>query len=127
MTQSRRVRKEKEWRERLARFRRAGLSVVRFCRDEGVSPPTFYAWRKRLAGKAGAASPAEETPDVGWQRHGPFMPLRVTGTPPAGSQVTVALRGGTRLEIPLADPSAARMVIVAIMQADAEQAGGRPC
>ena len=122
-----RVRKEREWRERLARFRRADLSIVQFCLDEGVSAPTFYAWRKRLAGNAGVASAGEEGPEGGHQRHGPFVPLRVTGSPPAGDQVRVALPGGTRLEIPLADPNAARLVLEAILQADAAQVGGQSC
>lgn len=34
--------------KRLARRRRSGKTVTEFCRQEGVSKPTFYAWRKRL-------------------------------------------------------------------------------
>ena len=127
MTGATRLRKEREWRERLARFRRAGISVVQFCLDEGVSAPSFYVWRRRLAGKTGGASPSAEGFDGVGQAHGWFVPLRLSGAVPGGSQVTVALRGGTRLAIPLADASAARMVIGALVQADAEQAGGRPC
>ena len=36
------------WAERLARQRRSTLSIAEFCRRERVSPPSFYAWRKRL-------------------------------------------------------------------------------
>ena len=39
---------EAAWRGRMARFRRGTLTVVEFCRREGVSVPNFYQWRKRL-------------------------------------------------------------------------------
>jgi hypothetical protein len=127
MARGRRLRKEVEWRERLARFARAGTSVVGFCSDEGVSTPAFYAWRRRLADEGGSAVPAEDALAVLVKRHGPFAPVRVTGAANGGNQVTVWLRGGTRLEIPLSDPSAAGTVVGAILHADAERAGGRPC
>ncbi len=126
MARGERLWKVREWRERLARFARAGTSVVEFCSDEGVSTPAFYAWRKRLAGEGGSAVPMEDAVALG-QRHGPFAPVRVTGAAQGGSHATVWLRGGTRLEIPLSDPSAAGAVLGALLHADAEQAGGRPC
>src|SRR5690349_8706784 len=36
------------WRDRLARWRGSDLSISEFCFREGVSPPSFYQWRKRL-------------------------------------------------------------------------------
>jgi hypothetical protein len=120
------LRKEKEWRERLARFARAGTSIVQFCVGEGVSTPAFYAWRKRLAG-GGATWQADDVPAGLGKQHGLFAPVRVTGTVPGDSQVTVWLRGGTRLAIPLSDPSVAGTVLGAIVHADAERAGDRPC
>jgi len=41
-------RKIEDWRRRLAQFQESELSVAAFCRQEGVSPPSFYVWRKRL-------------------------------------------------------------------------------
>jgi hypothetical protein len=41
--------KVRQWRVRLARFARSGLTVARFCRGEAVSVPSFYHWRKKLA------------------------------------------------------------------------------
>ena len=41
--------KAREWRERVNRWRKAGLSVAEFCRREGVSGPLFHRWRRRLA------------------------------------------------------------------------------
>ena len=40
--------REPIWRERLRRFPRSGLTVARFCDEEGVSVASYYAWRRRL-------------------------------------------------------------------------------
>ena len=37
------------WQDRLARQRQSGLSVAEFCRRVGVSQPSFYQWKARLA------------------------------------------------------------------------------
>jgi hypothetical protein len=128
MSQDTRLRKEREWRARLARFARAGTSIVEFCLNEGVSAPSFYAWRKRLGVRAGA--PVAHLHGVAESHgvdQGPFAAVRVTGPSLGRSQITASLRGGTRLDIPLGDADAVRMVIEALLRADAEQAGGRSC
>jgi transposase-like protein len=125
MVQRTRSRKEFEWHARLARFARAGISVVEFCRDEGVSTPSFYAWRKRLAARAGAATHRDGDPHHGQQ--GPFAAVRVTGPSRDDSHITASLRGGTRLDISPGDADTVRLVIEALVRTDAEQAGGRPC
>lgn len=38
------------WAEVLGRHESSGLSVAEFCRREDLSPPSFYAWRRRRAG-----------------------------------------------------------------------------
>ena len=40
--------KNEQWRERIAEQQRSGLSVKRFCKDQGLTEYSFYAWRKRL-------------------------------------------------------------------------------
>jgi transposase-like protein len=40
--------KEEFWRFVLTEHAQSGLSVVEFCRQEGVSQPSFYAWRKKI-------------------------------------------------------------------------------
>jgi transposase len=37
-----------EWRERIAEQARSGLSIKQFCKERGVTPWSFYDWRKRL-------------------------------------------------------------------------------
>ncbi|MFN9291652.1 MAG: IS66 family insertion sequence element accessory protein TnpA, partial [Planctomyces sp.] len=38
-----------EWVQRLERYAQSQLTVNEFCEWEGVSPATFYNWRKKLA------------------------------------------------------------------------------
>jgi hypothetical protein len=40
--------KADEWAERIAAQRRSGMSVKRFCKEQGLTEYSFYAWRKRL-------------------------------------------------------------------------------
>lgn len=42
------VSKSDQWRDRLAEQERSGLSVKRFCQQQGLTEYSFYAWRKRL-------------------------------------------------------------------------------
>src|SRR5215469_5167332 len=37
-----------KWAERIAAQQRSGVSVKQFCKEQGVSEYSFYAWRKRL-------------------------------------------------------------------------------
>jgi len=36
------------WRDRVDRQRRSGVSILEYCRREGVSAGNFYAWKRRL-------------------------------------------------------------------------------
>jgi Transposase len=42
--------KADEWTERIAAQQRSGVSVKQFCREQGLTEYSFYAWRKRLQG-----------------------------------------------------------------------------
>jgi len=37
-----------QWRQRIERQRGSGLSIVDFCRTEGVSPACFHTWKRKL-------------------------------------------------------------------------------
>ena len=45
------------WAQRLQRFAASGLTPAQFCAQEGVSLPSFYSWKRRLAA-AGTTVPA---------------------------------------------------------------------
>ena len=105
-------RKVREWQRRMARFRKVQQSVAEFCRQEGVSAPSFYQWRKRLTQRP---RPAEKATS--------FLPVQVVGS--AG--VAVQLPGGTQLHVPTSERGALRLVIDTLARADAQRTGGGPC
>ena len=41
--------KERWWRRQVRQWRSSGLSVRAFCAAQGLSEPSFYAWRRMLA------------------------------------------------------------------------------
>ena len=41
------------WQMAVEAWQVSGLSVRQFCKQEGLSEPSFYAWRKRLTKSAG--------------------------------------------------------------------------
>jgi hypothetical protein len=105
-------RKVREWQRRMLRFQKARQSVTEFCREEGISAPAFYQWRKRLA----------QQPRPGEDAAG-FKPVRLV----AAATVAVRLRGGTQLHVPTSDAEALRLVIDTLVRADAGRAGGGLC
>ena len=135
-----RAEKVAEWQERLARFHRSGTSIAQFCYDEGISTPSFYVWRRKLRRKPAAAGSSgtgrltarsgEAGQSVqGQSRQRSFVPIRVLGDVNFHGQLamTAELRGGTRLTIPLSGPETLQLAIAALVGADAERAGDRPC
>lgn len=47
-SEQKRAGRSEYWRERIAEQERSGLSVERFCKEQGLTEQTFYVWRKRL-------------------------------------------------------------------------------
>lgn len=37
-----------QWADRIAAQQRSGISVKQFCKEQGLTEYSFYAWRKRL-------------------------------------------------------------------------------
>lgn len=97
------------WVERLQRFAASDLRPAAFCAQEGVSLPSFYAWKRRLAAPDGSPSPQQDP--------GPrLLPVRLP--PPAA--VEVVLPHGTLLRLqPGCDPAWVRTLVEAL--------GGLPC
>ena len=91
------------WRQRFQRFEHSGLSAVAFCAKEGVSAPSFYAWRRRLQ------PPDEQAPRL--------VPVRLL---PVAVPLEVVLPGGLVLRLtPGCDLGFVRALI--------DTLGGRPC
>jgi hypothetical protein len=119
MARSLSISRTEVWRQRLARFQASRQTVVDFCRQEGVSQPSFYLWRKRLAATS-------STPRRGAQAKPPAGFRSVHLLPAAN--ISVQLPGGTQLAVPMADRDSLRWVIETVAQLDAAWAGGDgPC
>ena len=80
------------WVFRLQRFADSGLTPAQFCANEGVSLPSFYSWKRRLAADASGAD-APPTDDL----HPPLLPVRLQSLPPS---LELALPSGAVLRIP---------------------------
>jgi len=106
------------WRRRVRRFGRSGMTVIRFCEEEGVSTASFYRWRNRLAeqglhshnadARHSAATSAEQTPV--------FQPVRVRR---AEAPIAIQLPGGVRVEVPAENLDAVRAVLGELLRQDA--------
>ena len=72
------------WREILRRQADSGVSIREFCTTEGLSEPSFYAWRKKLREpmKDGRQPPAANRRQQ--SDHGPlFVPVKLLESVPA--------------------------------------------
>jgi hypothetical protein len=94
------------WRGRLAKFRKSKLSVAEFCRQEGISNPSFYQWRKRL-GEEVARS--QEVPSSAKRSHSTLVPVKVSSS----LFVEIEFPNGIRMRVPAGNPEVLRCVILA--------------
>ena len=112
-----------EWQRRHSRFQQSQLTVAAFCRQEGVSVPSFYLWRKRLA-LSRPTKHARLTKHECSRAPAGFRPVRLL--PSVG--VSVQLPGGTQLVVPTMEAESLRLVIEILTRVDADRMReGRPC
>lgn len=95
------------WRKRLRRYERSSLSVKEFCAREGISLPSLYQWKKRLAD-------SEDTRGVGPRPQ--FQPVQVV----ADSSVTVEFGDLVSLRIPSSQVALVRAVVAELADAAKE-------
>lgn len=69
------------WREILKRYAGSSLSVREFCAKEGVSQPSFYAWRRKFREREndGSRPPGARRPKDVASRERMFVPLELLG------------------------------------------------
>jgi transposase-like protein len=92
-----------QWRERLERQGKSGLSIAEFCRQEGVSSAMFHTWRRKLRGQSPEGSSASEgIPSRGGATGtGPSSPCRRRRPTRAGATASGA--GGSFLQVPVVE------------------------
>ena len=68
--------KADEWAERIAAQQRSGITVKQFCKEQGLTEYSFYAWRKRLQ-QTGPVRFALVDRSPRQQEHGPEAALEL--------------------------------------------------
>lgn len=72
-----------EWGERVAAWRKSGLSVATYCKREGLATHSLYYWRQRRSPRPLPVSPpppGERPPSPAGQVSGPsFIALKLPG------------------------------------------------
>ena len=113
------------WRKRIARQRQNGQTVAEFCRQEGVSTPSYYQWKRKLqAGRPARrkrATPrrkakASKSPQVtapAQSATAPFVQLPLPA-PPTCPWIEVVLSEGTIVRLPQQNLAALRAVLGAL-------------
>lgn len=109
-----------QWRTRIGRWRRSGLSVAEFCRQEQVSQPSFFSWRKRLSPQLVNTNRRSRRTSVRRDRRPGFVQLPAARWP-GSEEIRIALPGGAIVTLPL--PAAAELVTTAIRAAMREPSG----
>ena len=82
--------REAYWQGVIEKQRTGGLSIAAFCREEGISPASFFAWRRRLV----KPSPARKTVR---QATPQFVPVAI---PAASADFEVRLPNGVAVLVP---------------------------
>jgi hypothetical protein len=114
--QRRNPEREAFWRDVLARQAKSSLSVLAFCKREGVLDSSFYTWRRRIKARDRESS-SRTGPYTLVPRRPDFMPvvLRQDVSQPqppdrTGESIAIELRDGRVMRLPgsmLADQIAA--------------------
>lgn len=110
------LRKERLWRERLARWQRSGLTGRDFCRREHLSEPSFYSWKRIIAQRdREAATPQSlrkrRRPTV-TSASTPFVPVRVI----PDAVLEVVLRCGQTVRVAAGFDAAHLRAVVAALE-----------
>jgi hypothetical protein len=101
---------EARWRDALRRQRASGLTVQSFCRREGLSESSFYAWRRAIAERGATGHSASQSPMSPEDSRRParhwtepaFVPLMFHGgaREQRATHIAIELRCGRVLRLP---------------------------
>jgi hypothetical protein len=108
------------WGERLRRYKLSGLTVAQFCRREGVSVPSFYQWRQRLAAASPLARSTRSSRRAGSDRPAAFQQVLLAGA----GVVAIELPSGVRVELPADRLPLVRAVLADLLEAETSHPAG---
>jgi hypothetical protein len=108
--------KVQEWVERLERLQSSGLTAAKFCQAEGISPPSFYQWKRKLTAPANLVQEANRGPSA-------FTAIKVR--PGASSMTTIRLPGGVSIEFS-GNPRMLELWLQKLLE-QALKSGSSPC
>ena len=92
--------KEEFWRLTLREHQQSGLTIRAFCQREGLSEPSFFAWRKRIENRNSTHRSTEPASELG-----ELVPLDIIDSP-EGDSLEIVTPGGFTLRCARAvDPS----------------------
>ena len=101
---SRSVERAQFWRGQIEGQAASGLSAREWCRQEQLSEPSFYAWRRRLAHfDQGRSAALSSTASNG------FLPIRLTAS--AASHVELQLTSGLVIRVPAHETAVLRAIL----------------
>jgi hypothetical protein len=98
------------WRGRIAAQAKSRLSALAYCTQEGFSPKSFYAWRRRLK----QDKVAKQTPL--------FVPVELPAESLSAGNLRIELPGGAVVVLP---PDASQERLVTVLRAVLAAAGER--
>jgi hypothetical protein len=98
MARKNKAERELHWQEIVKRQADSGLPVRRFCASEGISEPSFYAWRRKLQTRKNDTAPRKvRRHDEGGSENGRlFVPLQLVE---GGSTLTIVHPLGYRIQV----------------------------
>ena len=133
--------KQRFWQGAVRRWRESGKSIRDYCRENALSEPSFYAWRRELALRRGtsrtarrprtAARSRRRTPRAG---KASFLPLHLltpgdgrqaagmaeAALPPAGGGIEIVVAAGRTLRVAAGFDRQTLCDVLAVLE-------GRPC
>jgi transposase-like protein len=119
------------WRRQIERQEQSRYTVAEFCRRSGVSPVTFYSWKRRFRDVQAepAGTPPKPQPGApamsGPASSPPFVPVSILA-PSAGTELEIELANAcvVRLKGPI-DTSLLQVAITAAGELDGSRQGAQ--
>jgi hypothetical protein len=100
---------EQFWQMAIETWRGSGLSVRQFCTKEGLSEPSFYSWRKKLAG--------DDSERDNQDKAEPSVFIEVAMPQNASAVIELLLTSGNTLRISAGVDSATLSTVLSVVRA----------